>query len=681
MQEIFDIVLRMSVQGVVIFASIFFVRLLLKKLHIAHKYIVMTWLVLFFYLVFPWKIEMPVGFWQDGILTEINVKEDAIEQLKMDDFNTQMQVDEFDLSAGVGNIHNWKADDSEENQESLIEVGLADVLQDENVGTTGTVEMFARIKEAFSYIWLITCLGLMIYFMVSFIMMKRKLAICMHDRDNIYLAQNIRTPMVFGIVKPRVYLPLHLDEANQYYVIAHEQMHIKRKDYIIKITAYLICVLHWFNPFVWLAYYLLGSDMEKACDEAVIRNVGAERTKEYANALLMAATDKLSKGNIIFAAPICFDEGDVKGRVNNIVKYKYTLPVVGVIVIIVVLALAMVFITRKGAEKENINENIVAENESTDAVETDSFIETESVGTTDGETTIRDPYYIDSENMRRVSFHDVLGYDGYFIIRKDSVPMITTYYAVEGDETFIIARSSGFDRREDYFIDLDGDGIRELVCNVCWSDGGQDVHIYRRFEDGIRVASGSSLLDVEYDYMGVGSLVAMYDVVHNRIEIACWDDEVKKYQHKYYDLDLDTISTWNRPYIPENGIYTLESTTFYVDDTLVEVAPIGKSVGAHLYGVKEIDIYINNSLSQTIALEEVMKKEGVTMLEDGFTRCPNLNEVVDLVDINSDGYKDLQVYGWNTQDTVYYFYYCWNPAENKFEYAFCLNTEKIEDEY
>ncbi len=63
------------------------------------------------------------------------------------------------------------------------------------------------------------------------------------------------------------------------------------------------------------------------------------------------------------------------------------------------------------------------------------------------------------------------------------------------------------------------------------------------------------------------------------------------------------------------------------------------------------------------------------------TRCPNLNEVVDLVDINSDGYKDLQVYGWNTQDTVYYFYYCWNPAENKFEYAFCLNTEKIEDEY
>ncbi len=111
MQEISDIVLRMSVQGVVIFASIFFVRLLLKKLHIAHKYIVMTWLVLFFYLVFPWKIEMPVGFWQDGILTEINVKEDAIEQLKMDNFNAQMQVDEFDLSAGVGNIHNWKAND------------------------------------------------------------------------------------------------------------------------------------------------------------------------------------------------------------------------------------------------------------------------------------------------------------------------------------------------------------------------------------------------------------------------------------------------------------------------------------------------------------------------------------------------------------------------------------------
>lgn len=705
LQIIFEAVLRMSMQGVIIFAVLFLMRFIFKKLHISHKYITVLWVILFFYLVFPWKLELPIGFWSMDVIQWADNSVVALDGVANEEQNATdiMQeempaIKEPDIVTIPEEYLTLQPINPSEDTE-YAKIPFASEETADSVGETGTYtspeeqsngSFWMGIKAALPYVWGIAGLVLFGHFIWSYIVIKRKLSVYEKGSDNIYYAQDVEIPMVFGIIKPRIYLPLNVEESNLFYVLAHERMHIKRGDQIFKILAYMVCMIHWFNPLVWMAYYMLGEDIEKACDEAVIQGLGEDRKKDYANALLLAAETRNRKEKRVFVAPICFDEGNVKSRIKNIIKYKYTLPIAGAVVLVVAVVLGIAFITKEdtGTEISNNDENILAEStvEGDEAengnISVDNTVE-ENSEVENGNEVVTDPYYIDSETMRRVSFHDLLGYDGYFITKKDSTPMETTYYAVEGDETFIVAKSWGFER-DDYFIDIDGDGVRELICNVSSGTGGQDVLIYRRFEDGIRAAYGSSLLDEEYDNIGVGSIYTKYSPVYKDIGIAYYVKDEQVYHYKAYDLSSVTIPTWYRPDIPENGVYTLKSLIFYEDDIMVEAAAIGKKIaGYDLVGVKEIDVYINESLSQTITMQEAIEKDGIPMVEEGYTRCPESiaeEHLIKTVDINFDGYLDLQVFAWDTKDADWYYYYCWNPAENKFEYAFRLNTEEIDEE-
>ncbi len=705
LQMIFETVLRMSMQGVVIFAVLFLMRFILKKIHISHKYITVLWVILFFYLVFPWKLELPMGFWSaevvqwkdnnvvesDGDVKDVlNTTEIMQEEMPASNEQEIVTIPQEYLTLQPIN----PSEDTEYAKIPFPSEEIAD-----SVGETGTYTLteeqsngsfWMGVKAVLPYVWGIVGMVLFGHFMWSYIVIKRKLSVCEKGSDNIYYAQNIEIPMVFGIIKPRIYLPLNLEESNLFYVLSHERMHIKRGDQIFKILAYMVCMIHWFNPLVWVAYHMLSNDIEKACDEAVIIGIGEDRKKDYANALLLAAEAGNRKGKRVFVAPICFDEGNVKSRIKNILKYKYTLPIAGAVVLVVAIVLGVVFIT-KGSDKTDIQsdkENILAESTvEGDESENGNMSMDNTVGENseveNGNEVITDPYYIDSETMRRVSFHDLLGYDGYFITKKDSTPMETTYYAVEGDETFIIAKSWGFER-DDYFRDVDGDGVRELLCNVCWGDGVQDTLIYRRFEDGIRVAYGSSLLDEEYDNYGAYCLYSSFDITAKKVVVGYWKEEDQCYNMKTYELDLEAIPQWYRPDIPETGDYILKSLDFYVGDIPVTVAAFGKEIGDYeIYGIKELDVYINDSLSQTLIMQEAIEKDGIPMVEEGYTRCPESiadTHLVKTVDINFDGYLDLQVYAWDTKDDDWYYYYCWNPEENRYKYAFRLNTAKIDDE-
>lgn len=687
LQLIFDAVLRMSIQGVVIFTIVFLLRFLLIKLHISHKYIVVLWMILFFYLVFPWKLELPIGFWNDSAVqwSDNNmVKEQyAEEEIQGESEITapvyvgDMPVLDMDIAEDMSITEDMSIVDNV--NESTID--YEEVVQDGEVSRNGR-SFWTQIKETLPYLWCVVGIAFCGHFIWSYIAIRRRLSIAEKGEADIYYVQDIATPMAFGVIKPRIYLPVNLEENNLFYVLSHEKMHIKRGDHILKIAAYVVCIVHWFNPMVWVAYHILGDDIEMACDEAVVRTIGGEKKKEYANALLLAAEGKSGRGKRIFVAPICFDEGNVKLRIKNIIKYKYTLPIVGTIVLVVALALGVVFLTKGETDNLSNEENSVVNAEEVSEVSGIDSQEDENMTNSDAQMIAGDPYYIESETMCRVGFQNLLGYEGYFITHKDSTPMETTYYAVEGDETFIIAQSWGFER-EDYFIDIDGDGTRELICNVYSGDGGQDTLIYRRFEDGIRVAYASQLLDKEYDNVGVYSLVTWYDVAYDRLEIAYWMEDLQDYEYAYYDLNLEALS-WYRPDIPQNGVCTLKSMIFYADDAMIEAAAIGKELGDYdLYGVKEIDVYINDSLSQTLIMQEAIEKDGIPMVEEGYTRC--LESIADeclikTVDINFDGYLDLQVFAWNTKDDDWYYYYCWNPNESKFEYAFCLNEPEIDVE-
>ena len=168
---------------------------------------------------------------------------------------------------------------------------------------------------------------------------------CVPKGDNLYTVDTLPVPMVVGIVKPHIYLPSGMEEAHMTYVAAHENMHIQRKDPVLKFAAYVIVCIHWFNPLVWAAYYFFEKDMEMACDEETIQSLGLDRKKEYATALL-----ELSAGSRrMFAAPIAFAEGDTKSRIKNVMQYKKTLKTAAILAVAAAGLVLAVFLTKNDA--------------------------------------------------------------------------------------------------------------------------------------------------------------------------------------------------------------------------------------------------------------------------------------------------------------------------------------------
>lgn len=144
----------------------------------------------------------------------------------------------------------------------------------------------------------------------------------------------LETPVVAGIVKPRIYLPFWLQEPQLSHVLTHEKMHIKRKDYLLKLLFYIAVIIHWFNPFVWISYRLLERDMEMACDEAVLKKFGRGEKTNYCESLLNLADSK----NHFIGNPVAFGESDVKVRIKNVLNYqkpRFWLSMVAVVILII----------------------------------------------------------------------------------------------------------------------------------------------------------------------------------------------------------------------------------------------------------------------------------------------------------------------------------------------------------
>mgnify|MGYP000913796721 CR=1 FL=1 len=167
-------------------------------------------------------------------------------------------------------------------------------------------------------VWLLGMAILLIYSIVSLVKLQMRLKNAVHEKDNIYLAEHLDTPFVMGIIRPKIYLPASLTEREKRYILLHEQMHIRRFDHVIKIVSFFVLCLHWFNPLVWIAFFISGKDMEMSCDEAVIKQLGSNVKKEYSSSLLTLATGR----RIIGGSPLAFGEGDTKGRIKNVLNYK-----------------------------------------------------------------------------------------------------------------------------------------------------------------------------------------------------------------------------------------------------------------------------------------------------------------------------------------------------------------------
>ena len=190
-------------------------------------------------------------------------------------------------------------------------------------------------------IWLFGIVALFLYSAVSYCRLRRKVCEAVILRDNIYQSENVCSPFVLGIIRPKIYLPYHMDSREVGHVIAHEQTHIRRKDHWWKPLGFLLLTIHWFNPLMWLSYVLLCRDIELACDEKVIGKMGNAQRADYTQALVACSVDR----RLIAACPLAFGEIGVKERVKSVMNYKKPAFWIVLASVIICAVIAVCFLT------------------------------------------------------------------------------------------------------------------------------------------------------------------------------------------------------------------------------------------------------------------------------------------------------------------------------------------------
>lgn len=181
-------------------------------------------------------------------------------------------------------------------------------------------------------IWLtgVGCMAL--YMALSLLRMRWRLRAAPRIQDNVYRCTDWSTPFVLGVITPRIYVPETVSEQDFPQVLAHERCHIRRWDHVWKPLAFLLLAVNWFNPVLWAAYVLLGRDMERACDEMVLKNADAAQRAAYSRALVACA----AQPKMAAVCPLAFGEVAVKERVKNVLNYKK--PALWAVILLVVAA-------------------------------------------------------------------------------------------------------------------------------------------------------------------------------------------------------------------------------------------------------------------------------------------------------------------------------------------------------
>lgn len=188
-------------------------------------------------------------------------------------------------------------------------------------------------------IWLFGIALMLIYSFVSIVVLKRRLCSAALIEGNLYEAHNLKTPLVIGIFKPKIYIPVGLTDEEHCFIVLHEQTHIRRHDHAVKMFAYLVLCLHWFNPLVWAAFILMGADMEMSCDECVIRKLGGEIKSAYSLSLVRVASGR----KILNGSPLAFGEGGMKERIKNVLNFKKPSRVIITLAIVLVTVMSAGF--------------------------------------------------------------------------------------------------------------------------------------------------------------------------------------------------------------------------------------------------------------------------------------------------------------------------------------------------
>ena len=284
MTAIFERVLNMSLTGSIVIAVVLLARLLLRRAPKIYSY--MLWAVVLFRLLCP--ISLSAGL---SVLKPLPVT--TTQGLST---VTYRPVEPVIPASG--------------------EIGQEDARPEP--AETVKAATGAQALTLAAAVWLTVGGALAGCSLVQYIVLRRKLREAAPYRGEVYLSDSIATPFVMGVIAPKIYLPSDTPIAERRFIIAHERHHLHRGDPLWKLLGYLALCVHWFNPLVWLAFFLGGKDMEMSCDEAVLNRLGEDIRADYSQALLRLATHK----RLIAGMPLAFGEGETKGRVRNMARWR-----------------------------------------------------------------------------------------------------------------------------------------------------------------------------------------------------------------------------------------------------------------------------------------------------------------------------------------------------------------------
>lgn len=190
-------------------------------------------------------------------------------------------------------------------------------------------------------VWLAGVALMLLYAAFSYLRVRLSVREGMHLKDRLWLCDHIASPFILGIIRPKIYIPSSLEASDLEYVIAHENAHLKRRDHWWKPLGFLLLCIHWFNPLLWLGYIFLCRDIEFACDEAVLRQLGMESKKRYSEALLGCSISKKT----LTACPLAFGEVGVKARIKSVLNYKKPALWIILAAVLACIAVAVCFLT------------------------------------------------------------------------------------------------------------------------------------------------------------------------------------------------------------------------------------------------------------------------------------------------------------------------------------------------
>ena len=320
MTELFITVVNMSISAVWVILAVLLLRLLLKK---APKWVnVLLWGFVAVRLICPFLFESALSLVPSS-----------------QTINPEIALNPAIIDSGV----------------PIIDNVVNPVINSTTITPEPEKELnvFKLIMPYLAGTWLVGIVLLLIYTVVSYLKLKKKIRTAVLLRDNIYQSEAVVSPFVLGIIKPKIYIPFNMKPEDIEHVISHETAHIKRKDHLWKPLGFLILTFHWFNPLVWLGYVLLCRDIELACDEKVIKALNTDQRADYSEALLSCSVNR----RLISACPVAFGEANVKNRVKSVLNYKK--PAFWVILVAVILSVvvAVCFLTNPLTHKNVIERN------------------------------------------------------------------------------------------------------------------------------------------------------------------------------------------------------------------------------------------------------------------------------------------------------------------------------------